>query len=218
MNRTHRSLTLLTGLTAAGLVLWKCTSVPQAPQQAHCATKSERLGLNGRNVDLPATGVFVLESHLATDKDFGPGEFPDSPTVGIVAHLGRSCAVLGKGSECQATVYPTTWHKQWTPPEGGKYGQGSISKKPTVEQEMWTCNMNWLRDTRPPPGEKWLMTSGSENVVVSMGFETGPADQKYLGGCQGEIFWQLKAEPQRSPLKLGRLLDQSLAYGPVVCQ
>lgn len=192
--------------------------IPTGTTNADCATVDETLVLSNQTVRLPATGRFVVESHLATTSD--PGTFPTTVTENIDQHLQRACHALSLidnsvGPNCSA-VYRASYMRQWTPPEGGKAGQGSVSTRPTALQEMFSGNMYW-KGNIPPPGTRFLACYGVKCVVVAVGFETGPRDPKLLGGLQPEVFYFLKANDQSS-IRWGRLKNQSLAYGPVECK
>lgn len=175
-----------------------------------------------KTIKLPITGKVVLESHLATKEDsFSGGRlFPNSSSEGIDSHLKKSCEALTKlipKADCKK-AYENKYVKVWTPPENGKAGQGSRGDmKPSLLEEMFTCNMMWAKSSRPKAGEKWLATYQGKSVVVVMGYETGPGDTaRWVGGCQGEVFYALGA-PHQTTLTLGRLTDQSLNIGPVAC-
>lgn len=178
---------------------------------------------NQGRVKFPASGKFVLESHLATTSDSFPnGElFPNTVTQNIQTHLNNSCQEIKKinaAVDC-ATVYRTGFHKKWTPAEGGgKYGQGSVGNlKPFIREEMFGGNMMWAGSNKPKPGTKFLVSYGGKNVVVVMGYETGPGDKKWLGGFQGEVFYFLQANDE-SIIKIEKLKDQNFSPGPIECQ
>lgn len=201
------------------------------PTPVKCELKKEKMALcaDGRCkgsfiAEFPRTGKFVLESHLATVSDqFDGGNryFPNSSTERIESHLAASCSLLNlsiPNSDC-SKVYSSKYVRVWTPPENGKAGQGSVGDiKPSVLEEMFTCNMMWSSKTKPKAGEKWLAKFGSKSAVVVMGYETGPGDTKtWAGGCQGEVFYALGASGG-AVMTLGRLIDQTLAPGPIVCE
>lgn len=182
-----------------------------------CEVEPTTVALKWGSTKLPKTGTFVLESHLATKEDkFGTRLFPRNTTEDIQAHLDRACAELKKlGADC-SKVYATKYHKEWTPPEGGKAGQGSVGDtKPTVIEEMWTCNMMWTK--APKAGTKFLATYKGKSVVVVMGYETGPGSSKWLGGCQGEVLWALGADDTSQITLMGTLKDQGIPAGPISC-
>lgn len=194
------------------------TTSPMAdsqPKVSKCDVDQTVLTLKWGQVVLPKEGRFVLESHLATKEDtFGTRAFPKTVTEGIPAHLNRSCELLD--TDC-ADVYTTKYHKEWTPPEGGKAGQGSVGDlKPSVLEEMWTCNMMW--STKPKAGTKFLIANGKKTVVTVMGYETGPGSSKWLGGCQGEVLWALGAKENTQLTLAGVLKDQAVPPGPITCE
>ncbi len=177
--------------------------------------------LAGRTVTLPATGIWTLESHLATGEDSFPGSraFPRTVRENVYAHLDNSCALLKKlirGADC-GKVYTTRWDKEWTPPEHGKAGQGAVAQKPSKEEELWVFNMMWLGKAMPKPGTKFLATYNGRSVVVVGGYERGPSVRKFLGGFQREVLWYLGAAEDSSRITLSALRNQDLRPGPVDC-
>lgn len=193
---------------------------PQAPQaKPSCEVVPTTVQLKWGAKKLPATGKFVLESHLATNLDTFEGRlFPKTGAEGITIHKARSCEAMRvlNGLDC-AKMPDSKYTMVWTPAEGGKIGQGSVGdKKPSVVEEMWTCNMMWTK--APKAGTKYLMKSGNKSVVVVMGYETGPGSKEWLGGCQGEVMWVLGATNNSQLTLLGELKDQSLSAGPINCQ
>jgi len=174
-------------------------------------------------VKLPATGAFVLESHLATKEDKFPGGrlFPKNVSENIQAHTTKSCLELkklNKTIEC-TNVYASKYMKEWTPPEGGKAGQGSVGDvKPSVVEEMWSGNMMWAAGKKPAPGTRFLASFQGKSVVVIVGYETGPGDASLLGGLQGEVLWYLGAKSQKDLVTIGWLKDQTLPPGPITCK
>lgn len=199
--------------------------------QIGCETVKEKLWLcsnrdcsGSQEISLPKTGKFVLESHLATQSDkFGSDQkrlFPKNVKEGIELHLEESCQVLkaiDEKTDCKK-VYATKYHKEWTPPEGGKAGQGSVGDlKPTATEEALSGNMMWDKDSKPTPGTKFLVTFKDKAVVIAMGYETGPRDiKKWLGGLQGEVFYLLGAT-SNDQITIARLKDQSQKLGPISC-
>lgn len=216
------------GLTADGIVgpaTWAALTPATTPEPVpvptgSCETEAYTAKLaNQSDKVLPATGKFVLESHLASTADaFSGRAFPRSNTENIQAHLTNSCLILkmiSKDVPC-ASVYNTKYHKEWTPPEGGKAGQGSVGDlKPALREEMFGMNMMWK--TKPAPGTKFLASYNGKNVVVVAGYETGPRDAALLGGFQGEVFYFLGASSS-SQITLAKLKDQAAAPGPISCK
>jgi hypothetical protein len=206
------------------------TAVPQARPSA-CAVLPAEVARKGAGwsdrITLPASGRFVLESHLATSADrFGAGDFPATVTDRIDDHLQRSCALL-RGlalarpplPDC-TDVYTRRHHREFTPAEGGgTAGQGSVgSRKPSVEEEAWIFNVMFARGSVPPPGQRWLLSANERSVVVVGGYEIGPAEQRFLGGVQGEVHWYLQTDNDDTLTLHGPLRDQSVPPGPVACE
>lgn len=196
--------------------------IPRESFGSDCSVISETLVLKNQTAKLPKMGKFVLESHLATKSDTFPAGrlFPQSVSEGILDHMNRSCEYLKKlGVKNCLDVFSTKYHRAWTPPESGKAGQGSVGNlKPTVEEEMWSGNLYWTSANKPKPGTKFLASRGGRHVVVVMGYETGPRDPSFLGGLQGEVMWWLQANNSHTDIQLGRLKDQTLPPGPVICK
>lgn len=197
------------------------TEVPAGTTNADCTVVAEILVLANQTITLPAEGRFVVESHLATTSDSFLALWPVTSTDSITPHLQRACQILSLvdqsvGPNC-VNVYGPTWTREWTPPEGGVSGQGSVGNlKPSAVQEMYSGNMFW-QGNKPAAGTKFLACVRTRCVVVATGFETGPRDPVYLGGLQPEVHYLLRSTDQ-SLIKWGRLKNQSLAYGPVECQ
>ena len=186
-----------------------------------CEGSPLTMKLRGRSVNLPAKGLWTLESHLATKSDsFSRGNsFPRTVRENISAHINKACARLTKmlpNIEC-GDVYDTRWAKEWTPPEGGKAGQGAVSARPSQAEEMWIFNMMWADKSMPKPGTKFLATYNGKSVVVVGGYERGPASKHFLGGFQREVLFALGATEDSSRVTLSTLRDQSLPPGPVTC-
>lgn len=190
---------------------------------------TKEVTFNQGTVSLPARGFFVMESHYATrEQKFGDGRlFPKDQKEGIDLHLKQSCEFMkfafpDLGEDCPTIYHEPSLEKYttvWTPPEGGKAGQGAVGNlKPTAEQEIWQGNMYWKGKSKPKPGTRYLICNESKTcVVISMGYEIGPGDKKFLGGVTREVHWALGAK-NGSLLTLGKLKDQSLPYGPVTCK
>ena len=208
------------------IFLFGCASKPTSTDnpvnknEAKCGVLSETLVLRNQTVSLPAEGRFVTESHLITkDDDFPLGKYPRKSREKIKKHISRSCEVLveiDSKADCNK-VYAPKYMGEWTPAEGGAIGQGSVGDlRPTPEEEMWSGNMYWVEKTKPGPGTKFLASANGKNVVVVMGYETGPKSKHWLGGLQGEVHWAL-GSTDKTLVRLGRLLDQSLDPGPIEC-
>ena len=191
-------------------------------EEVKCATVPfTAVTSNHGKIRFPVSGTFVLESHLATTSDVFPENrsFPTSSTERIQTHLANSCAEIKKIEDVDCTrIYKTRAHKVWTPPEGGKAGQGSVGDmKPSIREEMFSGNMMWAPGKKPPAGTRYLASLNGKYVVFTMGYETGPSDKKLLGGLQGEVLYFLGAS-DASKITISRLKDQSLLPGPIQCQ
>jgi hypothetical protein len=187
-----------------------------------CRGYSMTMRLRSRTVELPAKGRWTLESHLATQDDSFPKNrlFPKSSKENVSEHLARSCAEVQKfvpAATCDE-IYNNRWTKVWTPPEGGKAGQGARGNlRPPSGEEPWIFNMMWVGKSMPAPGTKFLASFKGRHVVVVGGYEKGPASGRFLGGFQPEVFWYLGAEWGSSKVKLSALTDQGLPAGPIDC-
>lgn len=184
---------------------------------SNCQTLISVEDLQNRDVQLPAIGKLVNEDHHTTR---GMGT-PKSTTDGINNHLIASCGKLNlpTAKDC-SDVYKVSYQKRWTPAEnGGRIGDGAISLKPTLEEEIWLFNMYWSAKKRPPPGYKYLVTNpaNGRSVVVSGGYEVGPASSYFLGGISTEGHYYLKANNE-TLLRVARLKDQSTKLGPITCE
>jgi hypothetical protein len=195
------------------------TEIPARPKD--CSIQPFVAHTKHGDVQFPASGQFVLESHLATTSDVFPQGrlFPRTTKEGIEAHITHSCSELQAISpnvSCDA-VYRTRYHKEWTPPEGGKAGQGSVGNlRPPFLEEMFSGNMMWKSDGKPAPGTRFLASFNGKHVVIVLGYETGPNDPKWLGGFQGEVFHYLGADDSKK-ITIAKLKDQNLRPGPVQC-
>ena len=81
---------------------------------------------------------------------------------------------------------------------------------------MWSGNMFWTSKNKPKPGTRFLVSYGTKNVVIVMGYETGPRSPKYIGGLQPEVHYALGTNGS-SKFKVARLVDQEIPLGPVHC-
>ena len=178
--------------------------------------------LKSRTVTLPATGKWTLESHLATrDDSFSGRSFPRGVRDNISAHLSGSFSLLSREvrGASFASVYNNRWTKEWTPPENGKAGQGSVGNlKPSRQEEMWIFNMMWVGKSMPKAGTMFLATYNGRSVVVVGGYERGPSSTRFLGGFQREVLWYLGATEDLSKVTLSALKDQGLRPGPINCR
>lgn len=202
---------------------------PATPGLDNCEFEPNfKVELRDGPVTLPAEGKFVEESHYATKEDRFAGTFPSWKDENIKAHLARSCDTLRKHfpdvGDC-SSVYKTAepWERQWTPANDGgtnKWGQGALGDvKPTAEQETFQGNMLFKVGKLPKLGTKFLVwnPANGKAVVVAFGLEIGPGDRKFLGGVTTEVHYALKAS-NSTTLKIAKLKDTSLPYGPIDCK
>lgn len=192
---------------------------------SNCDEVKEKMKLRHGEIDLPASGKFVEESHYATkDETFGVEKrlFPKEGREEIERHLKRSCELLfnlykiGDNLNC-SEIYKNSWERCWTPSENGKVGQGARGDfKPDPVSELWQGNMMFASGQLPKLGTKYIVTnpSNGKKVVINMGYEIGPGDKSFLGGVTTEVHYVLKAQ-NSTILKLGKAADQSLPYGPI---
>ena len=226
------------GLLALTLLNLGCVTGRMAKDAYDYSTISFEAKLNNRMVPLPASGKFVLESHLATTADVFSGDgniakprlFPKinfaigKRKIGsdeeIKQHLDREWIEYKKFFPLVsfAELFDNTYVKQWTPAEGGKPGQGSVGNtRPSVSEEIWIANMFWASKGKPKPGTKFLMTAHGKRVVVVMGYETGPEGHEFLGGAQGAVFKVLGMK-NNDIAEIACIKDQSVPVGPVITQ
>jgi hypothetical protein len=177
-----------------------------------------------KTVTLPISGKFVEESHYVTTEDkFSDKNYPSFDDENIRIHLNRSLEIY-KNFDSGATfdkLYSMSYEKKWTPQEGGEFGQGSVGdiqlKELTPEMELWMMNMMWASGQRPKRGTKYLISYDNRNVVVIVGYETGPQEEKFLGGLTGETHRWLGTD-NTANIKLKLLKDQTVAPGPCNCK
>lgn len=226
------------GVLALTLLNLGCVTGRAARDAYDYSTIPFEAKLNNRSVQLPASGKFVLESHLATTADLFPSDgnttkprlFPKitfaigKRKIGsdelIKQHLDREWLEYKKLFPLVSfdELFDNTYVKQWTPAEGGKPGQGSVGNtRPSVAEELWIANMYWASKAKPKPGTKFLMTSHGKRVVVVMGYETGPGGTEFLGGAQGAVFKALGMK-NNDVAVIACLKDQSVPVGPVITQ
>lgn len=177
-----------------------------------------------RTLSLPATGQFVEESHYVTTEDeFGDKAWPSEKSVHIKAHLQRSFRAY-KAYDPKADIndlYGKTWQKEWTPEEGGHFGQGSVGvsqlSELSVDMEMWFLTMMWAKGGRPAKGTRFLLSANGKSVVVQAGYETGPASEKFIGGVTREVHKWLNTSSDNQ-ITISKLKNQETALGPVRCR
>ncbi len=194
----------------------KCETTPKTIKQGFRNEWS-------RTVELPTSGKFVEESHYVTTNDFASGGWPSTKVESIDEHLQRSFQLYKKyNSEIQFdNLYKNHWQKEWTPEEGGHFGQGSVGEvqknELAPEMEMWFMTMMWASSNdRPARGTKFLLQANGKSVVVIAGFETGPSSESKLGGVTPEVHKWLKTD-NNSTIKVSFLKDQMVVVGPLNC-
>lgn len=172
-----------------------------------------------RTVKLPAIGKFVEESHYCTtEDDFRNGRlFAVSKDELMDRHLARSLKLYQTydSSVSEESIYNHSWNREWTPPEGGEWGQGSVGDvKPSPEEELWLITMMWAPNTKPKIGTKFLLSANGRHVVVVAGYETGPGSEEYLGGVTCEVHSWLQTN-NSSQIEVAYLKNQDVPLGPV---
>ena len=182
------------------------------PSQGACAMNTgtmARVGDLGTHLAMPATGNVVLEAHLVTQEE--PAPFPSTQTEFLARHEALSQSRTG---------FVMHRNQPWAPLEGGTFygcGIGLPSAFP-VEHEAWYVNMYWTSADRPAKGTRMILRipGTSRAVVVAAGYETGPGDLAKIGGTPEETHYYLG--PNTVQWTLGIATDQTLPYGPRVCQ
>lgn len=168
-----------------------------------------RVGDNGNHLAMPATGPMVMEAHLVTQEE--PPPYPSTSTEELGEHYGLSQSRTG---------FVMHRDQDWAPLEGGSFygcGIGSPEDFPVVH-EAWYVNMYWTSSARPAKGTRMILREpgGDRAVVVAAGYETGPGDLSNIGGTAEEPHFYL-GTGHKSVLTLGIAQDQSLPFGPRVC-
>ena len=218
-------------LVVAAVLSTRCTKEEASPASTTSTTTTATLitavnncqtlisveDLQNRDVQLPAIGRLANEDHHTTR---GMAT-PRTTTDGIANHLAASCGKLNlpTANDC-SDVYKVSYQKRWTPAEGGgRIGDGVTKLKPTLEEEIWLFNMYWSAKKRPAPGYKYLVTNpaNGRSVVVSGGYEVGPASSYFLGGISTEGHYYLKANNE-TKLRVARLKNQATKLGPIDCE
>lgn len=177
-----------------------------------------------RAIELPAVGKFVEESHyLTAGEKFTNKQWPSGKRDKIQAHLKKSFKAYKKYDPTVkfSDLYSQPWQREWTPSEGGHFGQGSVGEiqrsELSTQMEMWFLTMMWAKGERPARGTKFLLTANGKNVVVIAGYETGPSGQQYLGGVTREVHYWLSTS-SKDFIKVQLLENQTLTPGPLKCQ
>ena len=170
----------------------------------------ERVGDNDIHLAMPATGPVVQEAHLVTQDE--PPPYPSTATENLATHWTLSQTVTG-----------LVMHRleKWAPMEGGDYygmGIGSPTLFPALH-EAWYVNMYWTSAARPARGTRMIirLPDSDRAVVVAAGYETGPGDLSNIGGTVEEAHFYLGTVHQ-SVLTLGVSTDQTLPFGPRICE
>lgn len=206
----------------AGIPLIDCADIAKTIGQAGRDKAGDTVW--SRQVTLPAEGHFVMESHYVTNQDQFPNKlFPATDNENIQEHLDRSLRLYQRFSPTatMATVYPLKYAHVWTPSEGGDLGQGSMGNRQLTmlspTDELWLMTMNWAKGQRPAPGTRFLLSANGRQVVVMAGYETGPANQRWLGGVTPEVYAWLQLKPG-TIVRVAYLKDQLLPAGPCGCK
>ena len=184
------------------------------PSKGPCGMETgemPRMNDGGNALAMPATGPIVIEAHLVTQEE--PPPYPTTSTEELADHYALSQAKTG-----------LVMHRGqvWAPLEGGSFygaGIGSPTDFPVVD-EGWYVNMFWTAAARPSKGTRMILrdpNGGTRAVVVAAGYETGPGDLSYVGGTPEETHFYMGTQHQ-SPMQLGIATDQTLPFGPRVCQ
>ncbi|MGW8122065.1 hypothetical protein ACV07N_05345 [Roseivirga echinicomitans] len=178
-----------------------------------------------RTINLPTSGKFVEENHYVTSADQFDSQSPWPKTIAdnIEQHLQRGF-LLYQSFDPKMTfekLYSKRWNKEWTPEEGGYFGQGSVGEvqrsELTAEDEMWLMTMMWTSESKPNRGTKFLLTANNKSVVVIAGYETGPSSKDHIGGTTREVHAWLGTDPT-SLITVGLLKNQGQKTGPVDCK
>ena len=110
----------------------------------------------------------------------------------------------------------------WAPLEGGSFygcGIGSPEDFPVLH-EAWYVNMYWTATARPDKGTRMILrdpTGGSRAVVVAAGYETGPGNLDHIGGTPEETHFYMGTS-HLDEMQIGIAVDQTLPFGPRVCE
>ncbi len=184
------------------------------PSRGRCDLQTgvmPRVNDGGSSLPMPATGPIVMEAHLVTQEE--PPPYPTSFTDELAAHYALSQARTG---------FVMHRNQEWAPLEGGSFygaGIGDPSDFPVLH-EGWYVNMYWRPTSRPAKGTRMILrdpSGGPRAVVVAAGYETGPGDLDHIAGTPEETHFYM-ATRHLSPMTVGIAVDQSLPFGPRVCE
>lgn len=170
-----------------------------------------RVGDGGESLHMPATGPIVHEAHLVTQDE--PPPYPSTFTEELAEHYLLSQQVTG------FVMYRDT---EWAPMEGGDFygcGIGDPADFPVLH-EAWYVNMYWTSAARPAAGTRMILRDpqgGSRAVVVAAGYETGPGDLTHIAGTPEETHFYM-GTAHLDEMQIGIATDQSLPFGPRVCE
>jgi hypothetical protein len=211
--------TVNTSLPSKKIVTGYCSTVPIAIKHNFPAKENPW----NRTVTLPSQGKFVEESHYVTIKEVFAGKtWPSSKDEEIDSHLKKAFEAYKKHDPKARfeELYTKPWQKEWTPAEGGAFGQGSVGdvqlQELNTEMEMWLLTMMWAKGERPERGTKFLLSANGKSVVVVAGYETGPASQDFLGGITAEVHHWLNTTSD-SEISIALLANQTVTPGPISC-
>jgi hypothetical protein len=185
-------------------------TVPSHGKCGMAAGEMPRVGDGGNHLAMPATGPIVMEAHLVTQAE--PPPYPMTATEELAAHYALSQTTTG---------FVMARSQVWAPLEGGSHygaGIGSPTDFP-VAHEAWYVNMYWTAQARPKKGTRMILRdpNGARAVVVAAGYETGPGNLAHIGGTPEETHFYM-GTTHLSPMKIGIATDQSLPFGPRVCE
>ena len=182
---------------------------PSGPTGVVCLTMNKDFEGRYGTISLPITGKTVEESHYLTQED---QKKVSSISEAITSHIARSKEFY------PSSIYNLPWQKQWTPAEGGGLiGVGARTDwRPTVQEEIWQGNMFFK--TLPKLGTRFLACNekAKKCAILHFGYEIGPNKKYGIAGVTTEAYQYLKAGTSEITFKY--LVDQTLPFGPVVCE
>jgi len=119
------------------------------------------------------------------------------------------------GKELKAAIYNNPWEREFTPSEGGGHIGGGARGQVfnNAFDELWQGNMMFKnRDAIPPVGSKFRLKFKDKSVIINMGLEVGPGQDKYLGGVVPEVHYYLGSTSD--DILTIEKVDDSLRCGP----